>query len=797
MELLRIKHIGELYGTVAERTLLIASDADYCTACGALRKDFAAAYGNFWIRHEHHFVWLRAFVDHAGIAHVRDVEFTRTIARDLLGQQLGLPIPEWLTDELILGERLLERVFSPSGYTSVDTMLVAPTFGELSTHFPWSKAGMLAELASAPKTKIWLNASPINRLAWENLLQTWAGPNVPPWAGAFCEYLRAAPADLWRELTIWRLLNQYPEAEQDFALDSSTASLVRKVPVEALKKMVLDPVGRSTALDQIRRLFESAESGGVSRQKFDTLTSYVSGALKEEFDALQSLLENALFKIAPYDIELIKRRFDVTAIVDADDLSRLDLYVPPAKPVLAETSTPMDAAAWKKWFHTEYLPYRWWQTESKSTDADVEKMVARFSDWYCQDFLQVHSDPALSSVQLLGQWRSLILEDTVSLILLVDNLPWFFWDTFERSLRDAGLHEHESHDCFVPLPSNTSVCKPALISGRWDVTGSDYRKMLEKRSAEEWGGKSTYYLGGVDQLAAFEVAETPAVLLLNYLASDEALHSDLAAAGRTHADLLGGHFQALGKAVGKFAKRAGEASRNFGLYVITDHGATRILEGEKQSVDAKLSQRLFSNEKHRSAEISAAEASQIPDNLWELGHKFANPYRHDGTVYFIPRGHNTVASPGKRPLYCHGGATPEEVITPCGVFRLHAALWTKPNVRFVDAKKKSDKTAFYVKRMTTVTIEVQNPNSDECRLDSIKLIPPVGELRSFGKIAVGPNETAKTTMNLYFSTGATAIDSLIFEFTFLVAQEELVQRVALPVTISSAAAGGIDLTSLT
>jgi hypothetical protein len=607
---------------------------------------------------------------------------------------------------LILDEQLLDTNLPPGTHASVDAALLAPLFGELGPNFPWSQAGALAEKASAPATQSRLAESAIARLAWENTLTKWADSNAPSWASAFCERLRTAPKKLWCDLTIWRLLHGYPDAEQEFALDPAAAVFVRNVPVEALKRMSMNPQGRALALDQIQPFFERAQTGVVTRPKFETLVSAVSGELKDEFTALESLLGNAGFNIKHGDVESVARRFAQCAEVGDAALSKLNLFVQPPKPVTVDVAST-DAAAWKKWFHEEYLPYRWWQTERGEADAEVEETVGKFSEWYCRDFTHVHSDPALSTVQILAKWRPLILQDAVSLILLVDNLPRFFWDSFERALAAAGLHKHESHDSFAPLPSHTTVCKPALISGRWDATGSDYRKMLEARSAEEWGDKPVHYLAGVDQLNAMRPVPSPAVLLLNYLTGDDALHSDLAAAGTTHADQLSVHYQNLGKGVGEFARRASEGDRAFGLYVITDHGASHILEFEKQSIDGKLSQRLFANEKQRSATLSAAEAAQVPDNLWGLGHRFSNPFHSDGNVHFIPRGHNTVASPNRRPLYCHGGATPEEVIVPCGVFRLFRASWVEPNVRFVDLKRKESRAAFYIKRITNVSVEIQ------------------------------------------------------------------------------------------
>jgi len=74
--------------------------------------------------------------------------------------------------------------------------------------------------------------------------------------------------------------------------------------------------------------------------------------------------------------------------------------------------------------------------------------------------------------------------------------------------------------------------------------------------------------------------------------------------------------------------------------------------------------------------------------------------------------------------------------------------------------------------------------------------PAVGEIRDFGRIVVSANAVGRNTMSLYFAAGATAVSKLTFEFNFRVAQEALVRRVELPVTISSAASGGVDLSTL-
>lgn len=791
MEPLRVSFVGSLPGASSGDTFVLCSDEDYCHVSDLLRDDGAAAYRSIWVRHEHHFSWLKNQVDHCGLANHRPVAFARTTPSALLAERWGIGIPEWLTDELILEAGLLETTLS-AGSTGVATGLLAPVLGALPANLDSRLTGTLAERLSDPRVEAEL-AKPVLQAAWPAVLDQWSTASQVPWTKPFCDRLRSNPKKLWADMTAWRLLRGYPESALDYALDPAAAAFVRGLPIDATEAMCLAPDGRRLALDQIEPILSSAGDGVVTRAKLKGLLGAVSGELVEEFTAFESLLAKADFDISHADIAEIKGCFKTCDGVSAARLSRLSLYVRPPKPERIQDQSP-DADAWIRWSREQYLPYRWWQIERRHADDDVEQSVAAFTHWYCQHYGQVHSDPALSAIQTITRWREKILKDRVSLILLVDNLPWFFWELLEKSLAKAGLHRHESSNCFVPLPSHTSVCKPILISGRAGAAGSDYLAMLRSRSDDEWQGRDVHYAGGVDQLASLSVESRPAVVLLNYLAGDETLHGDAEASGSSWSDQLGLLYGNLARSVVDFARRVSGTGADFGLYVLTDHGSTLILPEERRAAEAQLSKKLFPNEKHRSATLGEEEAKLIPENLWKLGHRFVSPFGEG--VHFIPCGHNTVASSGARPIFCHGGATPEEVMVPCGVFRLYPAAWTPPRLRFVDLDLKAGKAAFYIKRIVCPGVEVQNANGEGCQLESVAISPGVAEVREFDPVLVPAHGTSRTRVSLYFGSEATTVTSVSLKLSFRIGQDQLVQTIELPVTITSATSGGIDLKNI-
>jgi hypothetical protein len=788
---LKLTFVGNLPGDSSGSTLVVTSDSDYCQASAILREGNPDAVKALWVRQEHHFAWLKAQFEHCGFLKDHGVEVSITTPVSLLGERWRLEIPPWLTDELILNEGLLSTDL-PEGTTSVAGGLLSPLMGVVPEKISARVAGGLAEKVSDPQVVQQLG-TPLLKAAWESVLAGWNMTNSPGWVAAFCNRLGENPKKLWSDLTVWRLLRNYPESALDYALDPAAASFVRGLPIEVGTEMSLSPEGRQLALDQIGQVFTSARAVIATRQRFESLLGVVSGELAEEFTALEEMLGRAEFDITTDDIAEVRRNFRHCPEVTDGRLTMLNLLVSPPLPV-AMIAECADATAWRQWSLDHYLPYRWWQTQRKATEPQVEQTVADFSKWYCENYAIVHGDPESSSIQVIGRWRNEILQDRVSLILLVDNLPWFFWDLFQRSLAKAGLYRHQSGYSFAPLPSHTSVCKPQLVSGKPDASGTEYLKLMQARSSDEWQGRSVHYLMGVDQLAALPATGDPYVALLNYLAADEALHGDAEATGSTwteHLELLFGN---LAKAVGEFARRVSSGGRDFGLYVVTDHGATLILPEERKAADAQLTKKLFPNEKYRSATLSPSEAEHIPANFWALGHRLESPMSDN--VYFIPRGHNTVASGGQRLTFSHGGATPEEVLVPSGLFRLYSASWAPPKVRFIDLALTGGKARFFIKRIVKLTFEAQNPNADECRLEGIEISPAVGELRHFDAIQVPARGTAQGSLSLYFADSALSAEQLTLSFNLRIGQDTLSQAIVLPVAITSATSGGIDLRNL-
>ena len=209
-----------------------------------------------------------------------------------------------------------------------------------------------------------------------------------------------------------------------------------------------------------------------------------------------------------------------------------------------------------------------------------------------------------------------------------------------------------------------------------------------------------------------------AIVLLNFLDGDELLHSDVQSKNTSYEEELHRLFARMAESVTRLSKEWAGPREHFSVYVVTDHGACRILEEEKRSFDSTVVNKLFPDEKHRFAAVDEQQVDDIPDNLWALGHRFKQPFVADDKIFFLPKGHNTVRQSGRAKGYLHGGGTPEEVIVPTAIYKLVKAAWKPPAARFLnlDLVRDTGRAKFYIQRVVTLEVEIQNPNTIDIRI---------------------------------------------------------------------------------
>lgn len=792
---IEISYIADYDRRIPEDVFIVEADPDYVKVCQLMRdKAESESASKIWTRKKSHFMWLQRYSELTG----SECKFAEKTARLILAEEWKVSIPEWLDDETVLGQSLLDLDI-PKEHPNEFTAVVLELF--LSEEFlsnelnVKSLSAILMTLVSPEKKKYFAQYQVLSRSV-EEKFKKWKEKINKDWIKKICENLLKDPENLWKELSFWGLLSKYPEKLLEYVLPLERVQFLRSIPFDSVIDMPLNPSAEEQSSTQIKMFFKELSPITKSRSDFLNVVKCVSGRLNKEFDFLTGILSSGEFEIDSDDIELIKNKFKNCSEINTAKLKGLERFVKQKKPEKPDET--WDSKQWIKWIADDYIPYRHWQTQTQRYDSQIEAAVKTFSDWYLNDYENIHKDKEKSLVHLLSNWEDLKKDKNLSLILLIDSLPLTFWELLLSTMKRAGFHLHDKKYYFVPLPSYTKNTKTLMLSGKWELTGKDYESILKQRSKDDWGSKNVVYLPNLKSLTELKLFKESRIILLNFLSSDEVLHSDVEERSSTFEEELFRLFSRLADSSKSLLDKWKGKPEHFTVYVITDHGAARILTEEKESFESKVINKLFSDERYRFSFIKKSEADKIPANLWDFGYRFSQPFIQEDLVYFIPKGHNTVKVRGGYSGYAHGGASPEEVLVPAAVFKPIKLTWKESALRFVGLKidKKSDKAVFYVQRIVPIKIEIQNPNSEPIRILQINVLNPRADVKEYSKPEIGGEKSEVVSVDCYFDKTALKEDELIIQVNYEIAGEEYTTSLGAATEFKSASAVGFSLKDL-
>ncbi len=789
--------VGSQKGVTPEGTLLVITDRDYVKACKAVN-DAANRPKGVWVAQRPHVAWFKAYCNLLDLnCCVRELT-----SRVILADRWDVTIPDWLNDQRVESEKLLDLDISTEG---VDDFVDVVLGHFLSRSFCSSRLDPehVSEVLSAVVSSEYKTHSdryPIISDCLSEKCVQWEENTDQSWMGEFSRSLVDQPDALWHDLTLWALLGHYSDQLIEFVTGPQRVVFLRSIPVGLLSSLRLHPAAVDTAQNQIRLFFNDILQDPVSStEDLKKVLGTVSRRLAIEFSFVEQILENSSYELQAKDIELVEEVFKTCPGVSSVKIDALDRFVPPARPSEQDAGDAWGGARWLDWSVKEYIPYRQWQIQNKHYERKLEQTVQAFSDWYVDEYMTIHQDTGKSLVHLLSEWREHLVNDDLSLILLIDCLPVAFWTLFEEAMGNIGFHRHQQEYRFAPLPSHTEVCKPLLLGSDWEKTDTKYDRLLQERGLRDWPGKQVLYLHNLQKLSEADLGGGASVLVLNFLAVDRTLHADVEADGSTHREELFRLFVRLAEAVKDLLNRWQGDKDKFGVYAVTDHGATKIIDDEKATLDSQIVNRLFEYEKHRFAQIPKDCTDEIPENLWAFGYRFKPPFNNQDTVFFIPKGHNTVKKGNKTTGFVHGGAAPEEVIVPAAIFRPVKVSWREPLVRFVDLRtdRQSGHAIFYILRVVPIRLEVQNPNAEPISIVRVDVVSPDADVKEFTTGQIEPESVGELSLSCYFKKAAQDQEELLLQITYELAGGEYTMQVLTAAVFRSATTGGFNLKDLT
>ena len=792
-----ISFIGELEYSPTEEDFLVEHDEDYVRLCLKLsQQDKFDSNLKVWVRSKNHFAWLKNFTEQIGYPSW----FEEKTARLVLAELWNVSLPEWLTDADVINFQLIEIKVVSQEKTSFEYRFLTQLFGA-----PFKPDVLNADNLSdvikvlvGDESNALFDKYPFLPRCLETKCRQWSELSVDKWVEDICKYLPKHANQVWQWLSLWSGLHFYPEKYLEFVLTPEQIALVKKVQPEAVKNLPLASEATQQVLTQIELFFKDIEKQVNSNSEFIKVLGCTSGRFINEYQLITDILMNNRFTPTANDVQKVKDKFISCPGVSENQLNSLGYIIKPKFPDLLSQAKGQNVDNWLSWVVNEYSPYRNWQVHNSRYNKDLEETVSRFSDWYISEYASIQKDPDLSLVHCLSNIALNDLKNDFDIILLIDCLPLAFLDILDKTFRNIGLSRHNLNYRFAVLPTTTEYNKAVLLSGDWQKRTTNYDSLLKTRSLADWNGKKTVYHNNLKSLSDMKIPNEPCIAVLNFLDADETLHSDVESKNTTYEDELHRLFTRVAEVVKRLSQEWTGPKGNFNVYLITDHGACRILEEEKLSVDSEIVNKLFANEKYRYAAVPEDQLSKIPENLWELGYRFKQPFIPEKTTYFLPRGHCTVRNAKNFRGYMHGGVTPEEVIVPTALYKLIEVTWKTLSARFLNLEhiKETGRAKFYIQRLITLEIEIQNPNKAEVNILRASIISPKAEIKSFTAIKILAESTNSFKISCYFNKDALDGNNLEIEIIYEINGEQHVRNLSTETEFKSAVSTGFNLKDL-
>lgn len=797
--IMRVNLISDFTGDIPSGTMIVRDDPDYILAVKKIRDSAVHKKpGEIWVKQKAHYIWLQSFVKSVDL----QVEFKEKTPRLILGDLWDVTIPDWLNDKQVIEQHLLDINLPEQKHGNFINAILAALLGECFAKDKIIVKDIPALLSIAlPDNKSLFQQYPVLHRCLEQKCIQWQKESNEPWMGKICSALQKNPELLWQDMSLWLLLSGYPEKLLAYELSPYRIALVQLLPTKKLTALQLHDVAVEKASQQINIFFNDVGKEVKTTKDLEKIISCCSGKLHKEFIKLKQILCNVSSLIESTHLENIKQKFASCPGISAIELSKLDSLIVPDVPFILSDGQHGDELFWRNWTIKEYIPYRNWLVANNSENIEVENSVSCFSDWYIENYTDIHQNLEISLVHLLSSWSDRISEDKISLIIVVDCLPFTYFPLLIKAFHGRGFYQHEQTARFAPLPSNTYTCKTLLFSGNWHVDQKlNYRKIIDNRVKASWPEKNAVYLSGLPAMTQLNISdEESAVYALNYTPSDEIMHSDPGSKGMTYDDELFSCFVKLAETVKSFILQAPNVSSDTRIYLATDHGAAKILESERKNFDSSIVNNIFKDSKHRFAAIDKDLADDIPDNLWDIGYRFNQPFGHSDITYFIPQGHKTAGVRKQAKGYVHGGATPEEIIVPAAIFKTIESKWKEPLGRFVDIKldPASQAAVFHVQRLEEIEISIQNPNSESLRVIRAEIVKPeASELRIFNPCKIDPNSENQLKIKCYFNQAAINIKEFSIRFIYQYGEKQGEVMLSLKAIFKTAMTGGFSLKNL-
>lgn len=653
--------------------------------------------------------WLISWCQEYGEKRVEIKVYT---ARDALSEKWGIEVP-LIKDADIINAGLLSAKVTPREGQNFENALLENYFHQIFSYpvFPPELLpGFLNEL-DLPK---WQKNSYIQ--LFKRMLRTrldqWSQKTPKQAHKAIIRWIGRDPNELRQQFGWFKVLKDYPPSLSEKLLPENS-ELFQQAHIDT-DLLSLDGVDLAPAITEIEYYLKSIEDKITSKDAFTPLLGSVSGYLLQEYTAIEKhLLRNPEW-ITNDLVRKVERRFLALRAGLQSRFVHLRRLVAVPQPPKPEDSWSVDD--WLNWAAGDYARYiRWLELQGKYDD-EVAQSASTFADWYYQSLIELKNQSAhqFSFAALYKDYLGIVNTNKIGLVVLLDNLNYIHFPELHRLLNQQDIALMSEHPVLSLPPTATEIGKPSIIAVTGDLTdikSRDYSKMVSKYWEERLksNNKSATYLSKIGELQTLTVIQHD-IYFLNYLQVDTILHQSDKEIGQDHSTAIQNSFKILVDAIVEFARRF-QIENQLVVYVVSDHGSTRIAKDVVNVLDKKYYKGIADIKHHRYLAISDQQLNELPQVVEAQCYVFDRKKYKTEYNYLAARKYYRFAETNED-YYVHGGLTPEEVVVPFARFEFQPLEIENPTITLMQ-----DVFRFAVK--SKVEIEVGNPN--ECTLENISI----------------------------------------------------------------------------
>ena len=696
-------------------TKVVEKVADYPDAYLALREAIHnGSCVTLHVRHPTVAIWLQRCAGNYGDQYIALRVYT---PRAALQERWNMKIPSEVSDQDILQSGLLTLQIAVRAGQDFWDILLEHFYGSNFAYqtFP---LGNLSSLLNDYHQVLSAEArlSPFIKQTLRSRLTQWRLRADSEATREIVQRLIDDPVSLRNDLLSYKVLQHYPPAVGRKVLDEGVWDLFKKVRMD-IGDLEHTKEDISPALQQIEYYLTDCSEQVTCTADVEAALHHMSGYLPEEFNYIERIVHHHPEYLTEALLQHIAQRFYPIKSTLEQAFVGLRRMLRPAVPEPPDTS--WSASQWLTWIVNFYMPYYTWLDAQAKRDPVVANYAFLFADWFYEHFITLkNGEPQQFAFNALYQERErMIANDTITLVLIIDNLNFVYFDEIRQQLNRHGFSLNEVKPLFSLIPTATHISKRALIAGQDDQAGFNdvpYPTVVARTWEPLLGEEKAKYLQNIGELQQ-ERSLTHNVYFLNYLLLDVALHQDNRDTGRSHAEVIHEHLVTLAKAVADFAKRF-QIEHRLNLYVISDHGSTRIPQEVVNVIDQRFFKSLASEEKkhHRFLPLSDTTMEDLPQVASTQCYLIDRKKFKTHENYLIARQYYRFLKTQEH-FYVHGGLTPEEVVIPFAYFTSVPVIPKHPTVHFINK-------GFRYAVKSHIQVELGNPNTFPLQALSIRLV---------------------------------------------------------------------------